>query len=150
RMLKSLADELNLVLRRDAQASSSNLLALAARVEALRTALVRNPMPALVGQHRSQYHDVGQITLIGLGAQRWRSPAGYQGVTVYFGDESRKGWSTWSESRPVDQPGFSPAGRFFGDGPWAGCASPQQAARSILRLSGTWRNPQGRISGRPA
>jgi SWIM zinc finger len=150
RMLKSLADELNLMLRRDAQASSSNLLALAARIEALRTALVRNPAPALVGQHRSQYHDVGQITLIGLGAQQWRSPAGYQGVTVYFWDESRKGWSTWSESRPVDQPGFSPAGRFFGDGPWAGCASPPQAARSVLRLSGTWRNPQGRISGRAA
>jgi hypothetical protein len=150
RMLKSLADELNLALRRDAQASSSNLLTLAARIEALRTALVRNPAPALVGQHRSQYHDVGQITLVGLGAQQWRSPTGYQGVTVYFWDESRKGWSTWSEARPVNQPGFSPVGRFFGDGPWAGCPSPQQAARSIIRLSGTWRNPQGRISGRPA
>jgi hypothetical protein len=150
RMLKSLADELGLALRRDAQASSSNLLALAARVEALRTALVRNPAPALVGQHRSQYHDVGQLTLIGLGAQQWRSPGGYQGVTVYFWDESRKGWSTWSESRPVDQPGFSPAGRYAGDGPWAGCTSPQQAARSIVRLSGALRNPQGRISGRPS
>jgi hypothetical protein len=150
RMLKSLADEVGLGLRRDAQASTSNLLALAARVEALRTALVQNPVPALVGQHRSQYHDVGQIKLVGLGAQQWRSPGGYQGVTVYFWDESRKAWATWSESRPVDQPGFSPIGRFYGDGPWAGCPSPHEAARSVVRLSGAWRNPQGRISGRPA
>jgi hypothetical protein len=150
RMLKSLADELDLALRRDAQANSSNLLALAARVEALRTGLVRNPAPALVGQHRTQYVDVGQISLAGLGAQQWRSPTGYQGITVYFWDESRQAWGTWSESRPVDQPGFRPAGRFSGDGPWAGCESPRQAARSVVRLSGAWRNPQGRISGRPS
>jgi hypothetical protein len=149
RMLKSLADETGLGLRRDAQASTTRLLMLAARVEALRTALVRNPTPAIVGQHRSQYHEVGQITLVGLGAQQWRSPGGYQGVTVYFWDESRQGWSTWSESRPINQAGFEPCARFFADGPWAGCASPHESARSIVRLSGAWRNAQGRISGRP-
>lgn len=150
RMLKSLADELGLALRRDAQTSASNLLSLAARVEVLRAALVRNPVPALVGQHRSQYFDVGQITLVGLGAQVWRSQGGYHGVTVYFWDESRQAWATWSESRPVDQPGFNPAGAYSGNGPWAGCDSPREASRSIVRLTGAWRNLQGRISGRPA
>ena len=71
-------------------------------------------------------------------------------MTVYFWDESRKNWATWSESRPVTQPGFDPAGRFRSDGPWDGCASPQVAAESVLRLSLAWRNPQGRISGRAA
>jgi hypothetical protein len=150
RMLKSLADEVQLALRRDAQSSSANLLLQAARVEALRTALVKSAAAVLVGQHRTQYHDVGQITLTGLGAQRWRSKGGYQGVTVYFWDESRKNWATWSESRPVTQPGFDPAGRFRSDGPWDGCTSPQVAAESVLRLSLAWRNPQGRISGRAA
>ncbi len=150
RMLKSLADEVQLGLRRDAQSSSANLLAQAARIEALRTALAKSASAALVGQHRTQYHDVGQIALTGLGAQRWRSKGGYHGVTVYFWDESRKNWATWSESRPVTQPGFDPAGRFRSDGPWDGCRSPQEAAESMLRLSQAWRNPQGRISGRPA
>ena len=67
RMLKSLADEVQLALRRDAQSSSANLLLQAARVEALRTALVKSAAAVLVGQHRTQYHDVGQITLTGLG-----------------------------------------------------------------------------------
>ena len=150
RMLKTLADEVQLALRRDAQSSSANLIAQAARVEALRTALMKSASAALVGRHRSQYHDVGQITLVGLGAQRWRSKGGYHGVTVFFWDESRKNWATWSESRPVTLPGFDAAGRFRADGPWDGCRSPQEAAQSVLRLSQACCNPQGRISGRPA
>jgi hypothetical protein len=150
RMLKTLADEVQFALRRDAQANAANLVAQAARVEALRSALTKNASAALVGQHRSQYHDVGQITLVGLGAQRWRSKGGYHGVTVYFWDESRKNWAAWSESRPVTQPGFDAAGRFRADGPWEGCRSPQEAAESVLRLSQACRNPQGRLSGRSA
>lgn len=148
RMLKSLADELDRMLRRDARASSANALQLATRIEALRTALAKSFTPALVGQHRSQYYNVGQLTLVGVGAKQWRSGGGYHGVTVYFWDESRKGWSTWSESRPVDQPGFDPASRFFSDGPWTGCSSPEEAARSAIKVTGAWRNAQGRISGR--
>jgi len=139
-----------LALRRDAQSDSANLIAQAARVEALRTALAKSASATLVGQHRSQYHDVGQITLMGLGAQRWRSKGGYHGVTVHFWDESRKNWATWSESRPVTQPGFDAASRFRSDGPWDGCRSPQEAAESVLRLSLACRNSQGRISGRAA
>lgn len=150
RTLKSLADEVQLALRRDAQANSANLVAQAARVEALRTALMKNALPAFVGQHRSQYHEVGQIALVGLGAQRWRSKGGYQGVTVYFWDESRKDWATWSESRPVSQQGFNPVGRFRSEGPWDGCRSPKEAAESALQLSQASRNSQGRLSGRSA
>ncbi|MGO8752858.1 MAG: SWIM zinc finger family protein, partial [Thermoguttaceae bacterium] len=146
RVLKSLADEVQLALRRDAQSSAANLVAQAARVEPLRTALTKSASATLVGQHRTQYYDVGQITLTGVGAQRWRSKGGYHGVTVYFWDESRKNWATWSESRPVTQPGFDAASRFRSDGPWDGCRSPQEAAESVLRLSLEFRNPQGRIS----
>jgi len=150
RLLKSLVDEIKLALGRDAQSSSAGILAQASRVEALRVALERHATSALVGRHRTQYYDVGQITLVGLGAQRWRSKGGYQGVTVYFWDESRSAWATWTESRPVQQPGFDPSKRFFEDGPWPGSSSPKEASRSILRISGAWRNLQGRISGRAA
>jgi hypothetical protein len=148
RTLKSLADEVALALKRDAQASATNILTQAARVEALRTALETNPAPHSVGAHRTMYHEVGQLTLVGLGARRWKSKGGYHGFTVYFWDESRRGWSTWSESRPVNQPGFDPVHRFFGDSPWTGCASAFAASGSELRLTGAWRNAAGRLSGR--
>jgi hypothetical protein len=150
RMLKTLADEVQLALRRDAQANAANLITQAARVEALRTALTKSASSALVGRHRSQYHDVGQITLVGLGAQQWRSKGGYRGVTVYFWDESQNNWATWSDARPVTQPGFAAAARFRSDGPWDGCRSPQEAAQNVLRVSQASRNPHGRLSGRPA
>lgn len=133
RMLKSLADEIHLALRRDAQTSAARLLSLAGRIEALRFGLINSQSASLVGQHRSRYFEVGHITLIGLGAQHWRSQGGYHGLTVHFWDQSRGAWATWSESRPVNQAGFSPAGRYFGEGPWAGCSSPEEADLALQR-----------------
>ncbi|PWT80049.1 MAG: hypothetical protein C5B58_12395 [Acidobacteria bacterium] len=150
RMLKALADEIQLLLRRNAQSSSDNLLLAAARCEALRMGLLARPTAALVGQHRTTYQEVGQITLTGLGAQHWQSKGGYRGVTVYFWDQSRGAFATWSESRPIDQLHFNPKTRFQSEGPWSGCGSPREASQSVLRLSGAFRNPHGRVSGRPS
>jgi hypothetical protein len=163
RMLAGLAKEIDLTLRRDAQASTTTLLMQAAKIEALRAALVQNQslhrassagagksFAALVGQHRTSYFEVGQLTLHGMGAQHWRSKGGYHGITVYFWDEAAKTWATWSETRPVDQAGFHPISRYRGDGPWAGCNSPYDASRSVVRVTGAFRNADGRISGRPA
>lgn len=146
--LKTLADEVQLALRRDAQANSTHFIAQAARLEALRTALSKSTAAELVGQHRTQYYEVGGITVRGLGAQRWKSKNGYQGLTVIFWDESRSDWATWNDTRPVGLPGFDPERRFRMEGPWGGCDSPEEAARSILQLSRVSRNLQGRLSGR--
>ena len=150
RMLAGLAQEMQLVVRRDAQASTAQVLLGLCRLEALCAGLEKNLFPALVGQHRSTYYEVGQLTLTGVGAQWWRSKGGYHGVTVYFWDESAKDWATWSESRPIGQAGFDPIGRFRSDGPWAGCTAPSEAARSVVRLTNAYRNLIGRLSGRPA
>ncbi|MGO9471135.1 MAG: SWIM zinc finger family protein [Isosphaeraceae bacterium] len=149
RMLHTLADEVALTLRRDAQASSASLLATASRIEALRSALA-NPSSDLVGIHRSRYEKVGDIDVVGLGARQWRSQSGYVGLTVYFWDRSLSDWATWSESRPVSVGGFDPVARYQQDGPWPGCDSPSDASRHVMRLLTTWRNPAGRLSGRPA
>lgn len=148
RMLKALAEEIDLVLRRDAQANSTNLLLSLSRANALASALESKPTSAVIGQHRTQYHEVGQITLVGLGAQHWKSKGGYRGLTVFFWDKSRGDFATWSEARPIQQAGFDPVGRYGADGPWSGCQSPRQASGSVLRLTGAWRNARGRISGR--
>jgi len=149
RMLKSLAEEVELLLGRNAQSSAVNILSQAARIEALRAALAKNATAALVGRHRSKYYEVGQIKLVGMGAQQWRSNGGYCGVTVYFWDLSRKGWSTWTDARPRDQVEVSyPSGRFRAEGPWPGCDSPRQASTASVQLTGAWRNPEGRLSAR--
>jgi hypothetical protein len=148
RMLHALADEVALSLRRDAQASCATLLVTASRIEALRSALA-GPSPDLVGVHRSSYHKVGDIDLVGVGARQWRTRSGYAGLTVYFWDRSLKNWTTWSESRPVSVAGFDPASRYHQDGPWSGCDSPWHASRKVMRLLSAWRNRAGRLSGRP-
>jgi len=149
RMLHALADEVARSLRRDAQASSTNLLSTASRIEALRCALA-NPSSELVGVHRSRYEKAGDLDLVGVGARQWQARSGYVGLTVYFWDRSVNNWATWSESRPVGVAGFDPVSRYQQDGPWAGCDSPWHASRHVMRLLATWRNRAGRLSGRPA
>lgn len=147
RLLRVLGDEVRLMLARDAQASSSSLMAAASRLEALRSALA-DPKPALIGQHWTVYDRVGDIQLAGMGARRWRTKSGHVGLTVYFWDRSAKDWASWSESRPETVTGFNPQGRYADLGPWAGCESPSLASRSLIRLVGAWRNAKGRLSGR--
>ena len=150
RLLRGLATEVELTLARDAQADSASLLAQAARLEAARHGLSRRPTPHLVGQHRSTYQPVGEIELVGLGARAWRSGAGFAGLTLYFWDRSARNWATWTDTRPLSVGEFDPVARYRSWGPWEGVPSPEQASRMTLRLTGAWRNPQGRLSGRPA
>jgi hypothetical protein len=150
RMVRSLAAEAELYLARDAQAESARLLGLAARVEALRVGLTRNPSPHLIGLHRTTYEPVGDIEVVGLGARAWRSGSGFAGLTVYFWDRSARDWATWTDARPLTVGGFDPVSRSQAEGPWSGISSPAEAARRILRLTGCWRNREGRLSGRPS
>lgn len=147
RLLRSLAEEVRLCVARDAHASAENLLAAAARAEALRCALAR-PKARHVGEHRSTYDRVGDIEIQGVGARRWQTRSGHEGVTVWFWDRSAKSWASWSSSRPVGTPGFDPSAAFRAPGPWVGGTTPGDAVGRRLRLSGAFRNRQGRLSGR--
>ncbi len=150
RMLRGLADEVELGLVRASQADAAGLLARAARVEALAHALRGRPSRSLIGEHRTAYELAGDIEVIGLGARRWRARSGYEGLTVYFWDRSAARWATWSEARPLSVGGLDPASRYLADGPWAGLASPELASRHAFRLVGAYRNRSGRLSGRPS
>jgi hypothetical protein len=150
RMLRGLADEVELGLARAAQADAAGLLARAAQVEALAHALRTRPAPLLIGEHRTSYEPVGDIEVVGLGARRWRARSGYGGLTVYFWDRSANRWATWTEARPLSTGGIDPAARYQADGPWTGLASPYLASRHVLRLTGAYRNRFGRLSGRPS
>ena len=148
RVLRGLADEVLLTLKRDAAASSSALLHGAARAAALCAALER-PTHATVGEHRSVYMPVaGTIELIGLGARRWRTRSGYHGLTVLLWEPAVKRWTGWTDARPVGTPGFDPVLRFDEGAPWSGAASPRQMAKLSWRVSGAFRNGVGRITAR--
>lgn len=148
RMLKSMADDVALMLSRDARASSAALLIAAARIAALCAAL-EQPTPAMVGEHRSVYMPVaGAIDVVGLGARRWTAKSGYEGLTLYFWETAAKRWTSWTDARPIGTPGFDPVRRFDEDGPWSGCGSPRDAVTRQWRLSGVHRNGVGRITAR--
>lgn len=149
RLLRSLADEVMLQLARDSRADIRNLFNAASTTEAICCALER-PSPATVGVHRSQYEQVGNIELLGLGARRWRTRSGYAGLTLYFWDRSTSNWATWTDARPLTVGAFDALARYRQAGPWEGCVDPAQASRSEIRLSGAWRNASGRLTGRPS
>jgi len=154
RLVRTLADEVELALARHAQADPARLLAAAARADVLRVALAR-PTPALVGAHRSHYEPAGEIELVGLGARAWQTRSGYAGLTVYFWDRSARTWSTWTDARPTTLRttaggGFDPRARYLTAGPWSGLPNPSHASRHVLRLTGAYRNRSGRLSGRPS
>ena len=147
RLLAALASEVALHVTRDAQASAAGLLEQAARIEALRCALAQ-ARPEHVGRHRARYVQVGDCELCGAGARQWRTRSGYTGLTLYFWEAATRRWNTWTDARPSGTPGFSPLRAYHGGGPWSGGCTPYEACRSQIRLSGAWRSPAGRLSGR--
>jgi hypothetical protein len=147
--LKTVADEVDSILKREARADESRLLLLMARVYALMEAIRRGggtPGIELAGVHRAAYVDVPEIELFGVGAYTWKTGSGYEGLTVLFWSNQSKEFLSWSAARPGTQK-FDPRQRFYSEGPWDGTQSPQQAASSHLKLRNARRTATGRLSG---
>ena len=103
--------------------------------------------PHLAGTGRESYIEVGSLDLIGVAAWPWRTPSGYEGLTVLFWDAANSAWNTWSDARPrAFQGGFSAVSRFAQPGPWEGAESPAQLVRSRFRVMNAKRNRWGRLS----
>jgi hypothetical protein len=148
--LKSLSNEVDSVLRRDAQADDARLFTAAARTYALCSALLGSPEPLpaeLVGRHRSKYDVVGKLELCGVAAYPWATKSGYRGLTLLFWDEAARRWYSFSDSRPAQRdPFFNPVSRYTQDLPWKGAASARQMSRSRFQLLRALRNDAGRLS----
>jgi hypothetical protein len=101
----------------------------------------------LAGVGRETYIEVGSLDLMGVAAWPWRTPSGYEGLTLLFWDAANSAWNTWSDARPrAFQGGFSAVSRFTQPGPWDGAESPAQLMRSRFRLMNAKRNRWGRLS----
>jgi hypothetical protein len=147
--LRSVADEVDSMLKREARADESRLLLVMARVYALMEALRRGgdtPRIEFAGVNRSAYIEVPEIELFGVGAYTWKTGSGYEGLTVLFWSNQSKEFLSWSAAKPGTQK-FDPRQRFYGEGPWDGTQSPKQAGSSHLKLRNAGRTASGRLSG---
>lgn len=148
--LRSLAEETDLLLRRDGQADEARLFVAVARTYALASALASAKSAAksvLVGRSRSRYDAVGNLELTGVAAYPWRTRSGYEGLTLLFWDVAARRWCSWSDSRPGGRDGgFSAVARYEQDLPWQGAGTARRMSRSRFRLLDAMRNDQGRLS----
>jgi hypothetical protein len=100
----------------------------------------------LVGRARSHYEASASLELFGLGAQAWRSPAGYVGLTMIFWSPAEQAFMSCTDARPQAQRGFNPIARYKAAGPWAGLGAPAQTTGSRVMLQGAQVNDAGRLS----
>jgi hypothetical protein len=151
RLLRSLADEVSLLLTRDASADTTRFFELLCLTHALARALAAagaQPPVTLAGQHRSQYDLAGDLRLAGVGAHPWVTASGFEGLTVLLWDEAGKRFLTWTASRPVQGAGrFSIEQTYRTEAVWSGSGSPERFSRSHFTLRQAKVNPQGRLSG---
>ncbi|RYZ09982.1 MAG: hypothetical protein EOO24_09400, partial [Comamonadaceae bacterium] len=150
-LTRRIADHVELLLERAGGADELRLLdelsIALALVSALEVAAAQGSAPRhLVGRARSRYEASASLELIGLGAQAWRSPAGYVGLTMIFWSPAEQVFMSCTDARPRAQRGFDPIGRYKAIGPWAGLAAPAQTTGSRVMLQGAQSNGTGRLS----
>ena len=147
--LKTVADEVESILEREARADEARLLLLIGRVYALMDSIrttADNRSVELAGSARGQYIEVPEIELAGVGAYTWQTGSGYVGLTLIFWASQTNEFLTWSYARPEIQRADARQ-RFFGEGPWEGAQSPKQVSTSNLKLRHARRTANGRLSG---
>lgn len=150
-LLRRIADHVELLLERAGGADETRLLdeitIAHGLVCALATAAAQGAAPRhLVGRARSQYEASAALELLGLGAQPWRSPAGYVGLTMIFWSSAEQAFMSCTDARPQTQRGFNPLARYKAAGPWAGLGAPAQTTGSRVVLQGAQINDAGRLS----
>jgi hypothetical protein len=134
---------------RRAEADPETVLTLIAETYALTVALT-SPTDAaslqrLAGQVRQDYAPLEDVTLTGLGAKLWTSPAGGRGVTAYFQAEGRDEAFTVTHARgDQNDVGFDPARAFRQAPVWGSTLERLCAAQG--RLSGGRGSASGRLS----
>ena len=150
-LTRRIADHVELLLERAGGADELRLLdeltIAHGLVSALEAAAARGLAPRhLVGRARSRYEAAASLEIYGLGAQAWRSPTGYVGLTMIFWSPTEQAFVSCTDARPQAQRGFNPIARYKAAGPWAGLGSPSQTTGRRVVLQGAQLNEAGRVS----
>ncbi len=152
RVLRRLADHVELLLHRSGLADEHRMLGelsvTHALIRALDEAANAGEAPVhLVGRARSAYEPVRSLDLVGLGSLPWLSQTGYHGLTSVFVRPDRGDVLTWTDARPTTLAGFDPVRRYREPGPWGGLRAPATTAGATVRLTDARVSDDGRISG---
>jgi len=150
-LTRRIADHVEMLLERAGGADELRLLdeitIALALVCALDAAAAQGATPRqLVGHARSRYEASASLELFGLGAQAWRSPAGYVGLTMIFWSPAEQAFMSCTDARPQAQRGFNPIARYKAAGPWTGLGAPAQTTGSRVILQKAQVNDAGRLS----
>lgn len=150
-LLRRIADHVELLLDRAGGADEQRLLDELALTYGLTWALdaaaARGLAPAQwLGRSRGRYDAAAPLELLGLGAQAWRSPAGFVGLTMVFWSPAEQAFMSCTDARPDGRGRFDPKARYRAAGPWSGLGAPQQATGRKVVLVGAQRSDDGRLS----
>lgn len=99
---------------------------------------------SLAGTFRSEYQEVGELTLSGMGMRHFVSDAGYEGDTVYFLEDSGE-WYTYTVARPTIYDRKKRRGS-FSEAPWGLPCNLSRMAESRIVLKGGKANAEHRLS----
>jgi hypothetical protein len=150
RLLRSLADEVSLLLSRDAKGDTGRLLDRLCLTLALTQATISagDSIPlALAGWPRTDYEPAGDLGLVGLAAFPWQTASGFRGLTLLLWDEQAKALRSWSTSRSTSTSGrFDLSQAYQTDVVWPGGGAPETLCRSRFVLRAARMNYQGRLS----
>jgi hypothetical protein len=150
RLLRTIADDVTLQLRRDVKADTARLFDRLTVTLALTRALTQAGdaiPPSLAGRPRTEYEPVGDLTLVGMAAFPWHTASGFRGLTLLCWDDQAKIVRSWSTSRAAHVPGrFDLRQAYETDAIWQGGGAPTTLCRSRFVLRGARANYQGRLS----
>jgi len=150
RLLRSLADDVSLLLNRDAKGDVSRLFDRLCFTLALTQAMVKAgpEIPfALAGRPRTEYEPAGDLSLVGMAAFPWQTASGFHGLTLLCWDEQAKTIRSWTTSRALAAPGrFDVRQAYQTEVPWPGGGPTDSLCRSRFVLTGARVNHQGRLS----
>jgi hypothetical protein len=144
--LRRLSHDVRRRRERDAAFEPRESLAAAARCFALIAALRGAPDdPLLCGRARETYEPVGDLRLIGCGAEVWRTPSGARGATAHFYAPAERRWFTASLARGDGKdPTFVPESALHSEPIWGSTLA--ALASQTLDLQGASAAPSGRLS----
>ena len=101
----------------------------------------------IAGKLRTEYVASKPLNLIGMGYRYFKSESGYEGITVYFIEESTGRFYTYTNARPMYYEKKRTAKMTEKEtAPWGLSFSLEQLAQSRIHLSKCKVNDEGRIS----
>lgn len=105
---------------------------------------------SLAGTFRSDYADVPELLLHGVGMRAFESASGYAGKTIYFFEEKSKTFYTYTIARPTIYEKGTRRGYATETVPWGLNCSFAQLSTATIRLRGGKANADRRLSSTSA